>query len=289
MGRIARGGAVACLWLWTSTGALSAAGTADPPRPRLTRTRSNASTTATMRAPWTLSNDFPPAATRTSRRTASISKARSICVSTATMMPARRSPKRRGSTPVCSRPISTRWRSASAKSVTRKVTVSSARCWRKWAKAATRPNGVSSSTSSCWATCSTARKSPRSTSSPRTGRTSKPPLAWFYLNAALEQQHGHDARADAWLQQAGAHYTPVAEQVFADSFAELGWSPRAGSGVDRLAAHRSVRTPPLPSSRGGGVHRGGLPALPVSAPPYRGGSPSRPPRKNPPRRWPSCR
>ncbi len=64
----------------------------------------------------------------------------------------------------------------------------------------------------------------------------QPPLAWFYLNAALERQHGHDARADAWLQQVGAHYTPMAEQVFAESFAEIGWAPRVGVGAERLAA-----------------------------------------------------
>ena len=51
-----------------------------------------------------------------------------------------------------------------------------------------------------------------------------PPLAWYYLNAALDFRHGRAAQGEAWLQQAGASYPPSAGQLFAESFDSLGWS-----------------------------------------------------------------
>ena len=53
-----------------------------------------------------------------------------------------------------------------------------------------------------------------------------PPLAWYYLNAALDYRHGRVARGEAWLQEVGTNYAPSSEQVFAESFEGLGWSAR---------------------------------------------------------------
>ena len=85
----------------------------------------------------------------------------------------------------------------------------------------------------------------------------------------MERQHGHEARADACLAQASAHYAPAAEQVFADSFAELGWAPRAGAVADRVASstrEERVRPPAIKTA----AQVVTLPALPVSAPPAPG-------------------
>ena len=51
------------------------------------------------------------------------------------------------------------------------------------------------------------------------------PLEYHYLVAALERQHGHKQKAGESLAQARAKYSPQTEDIYADSFRDLGWKP----------------------------------------------------------------
>ena len=51
-----------------------------------------------------------------------------------------------------------------------------------------------------------------------------PPLAYYYLHAALEERHGRSPNGGSWLAQADAKYPAAAQTVFAESFQDLGWS-----------------------------------------------------------------
>ena len=51
-----------------------------------------------------------------------------------------------------------------------------------------------------------------------------PPLAYYYLNAALEERHGRSPNGGSWLAQADAKYPAATQTAFAGSFQDLGWS-----------------------------------------------------------------
>ena len=51
-----------------------------------------------------------------------------------------------------------------------------------------------------------------------------PPLAYYYLNAALEERRGRSQNGAPWLAQADGKYPSAAQAVFAESFQNLGWS-----------------------------------------------------------------
>lgn len=60
-------------------------------------------------------------------------------------------------------------------------------------------------------------------------RSTRPPLAWYYLNAALERQHGRAQKADQWLAQADARRPDGASrELYAESLKRPG-SPGAAS------------------------------------------------------------
>ncbi len=60
-----------------------------------------------------------------------------------------------------------------------------------------------------------------------------PPLEYYYLSAALAHRHGQSRQAGQALAQAGTQYSSGAEEVYADSFRNLGWQ---GGQPGRLVA-----------------------------------------------------
>ena len=68
-----------------------------------------------------------------------------------------------------------------------------------------------------------------------------PPLAWYYLNAALEERHDRPQKADEWLAQADAKHGDGSREVYAESFARLGWTGESPAPSERLAAGSTRR------------------------------------------------
>ena len=68
-----------------------------------------------------------------------------------------------------------------------------------------------------------------------------PPLGWYYLNAALEERRDHPQKADEWLAQADAKHLDDSREVYAESFARLGWSGERSTSPDRLATGSTRR------------------------------------------------
>ena len=59
-----------------------------------------------------------------------------------------------------------------------------------------------------------------------------PPLAWYYLNAALDYRHNRAGKGAEWLAQAEPRYVVGSGQTYAESFDRLGWGTgRSGPGV----------------------------------------------------------
>ena len=72
---------------------------------------------------------------------------------------------------------------------------------------------------------------------------SAPPLAWYYLNAAVEQRQDHPQKAGEWLAQAESKYSGGNGQAYAESFERLGWSVGPGSASGGGAVVSSQRSP----------------------------------------------
>ncbi len=72
----------------------------------------------------------------------------------------------------------------------------------------------------------------------------EPPVAWYYLNAALEQRRSRPQKAEQWLAQAEAKRPGVGGNAYAESFKRLGW-PGEGEATPGQAAlassHRANR------------------------------------------------
>ena len=61
-------------------------------------------------------------------------------------------------------------------------------------------------------------------------KDSRPPLAYYYLHAALENRHERSTKASPWLAEARGIYAPPESGLYAESFREMGWEvPRAGT------------------------------------------------------------
>ncbi len=56
------------------------------------------------------------------------------------------------------------------------------------------------------------------------GKDAQPPASYYFLHAALEYRQAHQHEAGQWLAQASAKYPYAAEQVYAETFSQLGWS-----------------------------------------------------------------
>ena len=74
-----------------------------------------------------------------------------------------------------------------------------------------------------------------------------PPLAWYYLNAAVEQRHERPQKSDEWIAQAEAKYPAGNGETYAESFVRLGWlGGRSGTDERTMVAanHRIGRRVP---------------------------------------------
>ena len=70
-----------------------------------------------------------------------------------------------------------------------------------------------------------------------------PPAAYYFLNAAIEYRHTHEREAGQWLAQGAASYPPGAEEIYAETFSQLGWpTPHMQPAAALAESHGSVGT-----------------------------------------------
>ncbi len=98
----------------------------------------------------------------------------------------------------------------------------------------------------------------------------RPPLAWYYLNAAIEHRHDRAGKGDQWLAQADSQYAAGSGQTYAESFDRLGWGATLGR-ADAIAgrdAARNVRNVAIADNtvtKTPGTHLRNPPAAPDAA------------------------
>ena len=90
-----------------------------------------------------------------------------------------------------------------------------------------------------------------------------PPLAYYYLHAALEERHGRSPDGGSWLAQADAKYPAATQTAFAGSFQDLGWSTTHS---ERLVAVVNDDTKPMAARKPASDEPGPAATAPRKAP-----------------------